>query len=240
MIGKRERITRNLKSVFHFNSLSLTTIIIRIHSFHIAAAAQRETKDTENEELLAQVAELDEAGTYVGGSQAHARKAENPMFDSNGMSEAVKHANKITSIYGVEITSINIISANPVDEVLTASLASGAVASAEALQAETAARGKAKALKISAEAEASKRLVLANCDAETEIIEAKSFAEAEKTKAEGKREAADLLSMNMVAVDLAKLDASSKAIKESDKFFFSEQPEYMKNIIMPVKAVAEI
>lgn len=53
---------------------------------------------------------------------------DNPRFDSEGMSEAVSHANQITSKFGVEIICFNIISANPVDDNLTASLATGAVA----------------------------------------------------------------------------------------------------------------
>jgi len=209
-------------------------------SFHIAAAAQREGQPTEvegSEEPVATVAEFEDVSSNSSGSAQHARKAENPMFDSNGMSDAVKHANRITSIYWVEITSINIISANPVNQVLTASLASGAVAAAEALQAETAARGQAKALKIEAEAQAEKEIVVAKAQAESKLIEASAFAKAEKKKAEGKKEAADLLSQNEVAVQLSKMALSSSALKSTDKFFFSEQPEYMKNVIMPMKVV---
>ena len=54
---------------------------------------------------------------------------------------SVEHANAVTSTFGVEILSINIISASPIDSTLTRALASGAVASAEALMAETTARG---------------------------------------------------------------------------------------------------
>ena len=75
------------------------------------------------------------------------------------MGSAVKMANAVTHSYGVEIMSINIISALPNDSALTKSLASGAVASAEALQAETAARGKANALKIQAEADAEQQRI---------------------------------------------------------------------------------
>ena len=77
---------------------------------------------------------------------------ENPLYDEEKMSSSVDHANKVTQTYGVEIMSINIISATPCDQALTRALASGAVASAEALQAETAARGKARAVAIEAEA----------------------------------------------------------------------------------------
>ena len=67
------------------------------------------------------------------------------------MGSAVEHANRVTRNYGVEVMSINIISATPVDSQLTRALATGAVASAEALQAETQARGQARAVAIAAE-----------------------------------------------------------------------------------------
>ena len=69
--------------------------------------------------------------------------------------------------------SINIISASPMDKQLTRSLAAGAVASAEALQAETAARGKARAVAIHAGAEASCAKISASGVAEAAIIKAK-------------------------------------------------------------------
>lgn len=69
--------------------------------------------------------------------------------------------------------SINIISASPMDKQLTRSLAAGAVASAEALQAETSARGKARAVAIHAGAEASCAKISASGVAEAAIIKAK-------------------------------------------------------------------
>merc|ERR1719231_289629 len=94
------------------------------------------------------------AGVPAGGSNADNADEEakgfsdNPLYDSEKMSTAVVMANRVTEAYGIKIMSINIISALPNDQALTKSLASGAVASAEALQAETAARGQANALKI--------------------------------------------------------------------------------------------
>lgn len=64
---------------------------------------------------------------------------------------AVNAANDVTSAYGVTILSINIISAVPADAALQNALAKGAVASAEAEQAETVARGRARAARILAE-----------------------------------------------------------------------------------------
>mmetsp|Transcript_39512 Transcript_39512/g.104284 ORF Transcript_39512/g.104284 Transcript_39512/m.104284 type:complete len:189 (-) Transcript_39512:464-1030(-) len=79
--------------------------------------------------------------------------------------------------YGVEIMSINVISATPCDKGLTSSLASGAVASAEALQAETAARGQANAVRIAAEAEAARVKIEAQGHGEAEVIKATAHAD---------------------------------------------------------------
>ena len=119
---------------------------------------------------------------------------DNPLYDTQKMGSAVTMANSVTTKYGVEIMSINIISALPNDKALTKSLASGAVASAEALQAETAARGQANALKIQAEADAEQSRISAKAHADGEIIKARGIAEAEKVKAEG-----DKIAMQMRA-----------------------------------------
>ena len=76
------------------------------------------------------------------------------------------------------------------DSQLTRALATGAVASAEALQAETQARGQARAVAIAAEAEAARTKIAAKGEAEAEVILAKGSAEAEKIKAEGSKSAA--------------------------------------------------
>ena len=66
-------------------------------------------------------------------------------------------------------------SANPVNKELTVALSSGAVASAEALQAETAARAKAKAQLIEVRTAAENRLKEAEAHAEAERIEAQGM-----------------------------------------------------------------
>merc|ERR1719262_1162135 len=103
-------------------------------------------------------------------------------------------ANEVTRSYGVEIMSINIISALPNDDALTKSLASGAVASAEALQAETAARGQANAIKIQSEADAETQRINAKAEADAELIKAQGLAEAERVRAEGTKAATILRS----------------------------------------------
>merc|ERR1711988_327132 len=100
-----------------------------------------------------------------------ATAALSPIFDGKRMASAVEAANAVTQTYGVTILSINIISAIPADRDLQQALAKGAVASAEAEQAETVARGEAKAVRIRAEGD----------------------ADAERIRAEGSRAAAELL-----------------------------------------------
>merc|ERR1719160_1793232 len=132
------------------------------------------------------------------------------------MSTAMEHANSTTMPYGVQIMSINILSAVPLDSQLTKALASGAVASAEALQAETAARGNAKAMRIEAEGAA-----------QAAVIKARSEAEAARLVAEGNKNAADLLSTSQVAVELAKMEKSAQMLGSQDKFFFGQEPAYL-------------
>jgi len=190
-------------------------------SFHVAAAAQRNMESAE-------AIPLDQIDRK---KQSH-KGTDNPMFNPEGMSEAVVHANLITSKFGVEICSINIISANPVDDQLTASLATGAVASAEALQAETQARGMAKAMKIEAEAKSITAKINAKASADATMIEAQAASDAEILRAEGSKQAAALLESSQVAVSLEKMRMSASALNKSDKFFFGQDPSYMKNILM--------
>merc|ERR1711998_178463 len=114
-----------------------------------------------------------------------------PIFDIARIASAVEAANTVTQTYGVTILSINIISAVPADQDLQQALAKGAVASADAERAETVAHGEAKAVRIRAEAD----------------------AEAERIRAEGARAAAELLSTNQVAVELAKISKVGDALQ---------------------------
>merc|ERR1719487_1941776 len=134
--------------------------------------------------------------------------------------------------YGVQIMSINILSAVPVDQQLTRALASGAVASAEALQAETAARGNAKAMRIEAEATAEKSRIEAEGLAQAAVIKARSEGEAARLVAEGSKQAADLLATSQVAVELAKMDKSAQMLGQQDKFFFGQEPAYLAKLVL--------
>jgi len=195
-------------------------------SFHVAAAAQASATTT--------------LGAPVNGTSIHS--GENPMFDLARMTSAVENANKVTSTYGIEIMSINIISANPIDSNLTRALASGAVASAEALQAETAARGNAKAaiidaearseaMRIDAETQALATKISSQASADAMLVEARAAAESERVRAEGSKEAADLLASNSVAVELAKMDKSGVMLGNNSKIILATEPAILSNVI---------
>merc|ERR1719408_970499 len=139
-------------------------------SFHMSAAAAGATNKPRTVEGYA----VEDGVAPIAGEK---KFVENPMYDIEKMGTSVEHANRVTRTYGVEIMSINIISATPCDAKLTASLASGAVASAEALQAETAARGKANAVRIAAEAEAARLKIEAEGQGEAEVIRANAHAD---------------------------------------------------------------
>ena len=139
-------------------------------SFHLAAAAQASA------ETGVGTVVNDDAHTGLPVA-AQVTSGDNPMFDLARMNSAVETANKVTMSYGIQIMSINIISAQPIDKNLTRALASGAVASAEALQAETSARGNAKATIIEAEARASAAKIEAEAAAQSTLINARAVAE---------------------------------------------------------------
>lgn len=132
-----------------------------------------------------------------------------PIFDAKRMHTAVETANSICDTYGVTILSINIIAANPADKALQVALAKGAVASAEAEQAETVARGAAKAAQIRAEGDAN----------------------AEKIRAEGARSAAETLSESKVAVNLATIAKTGEALDKKATFFFGADPTQMASVL---------
>jgi regulator of protease activity HflC (stomatin/prohibitin superfamily) len=202
-------------------------------TFHMSADNQRKNAASTQSAVP--------ADAVAGGMDGNEAKADipeatlgvdNPMFDSAKMYSAVEHANAVTRTYGVEVMSINIISATPVDTTLTRALASGAVASAEALMAETTARGNARAANIIAESEAECSTINASSKAESDVILANGAATAEIKRAEGAKSAADLLSQNQTAVELTKMDRSARMLKGGEKYFFGESPEMLSNIIL--------
>merc|ERR1712167_154560 len=88
-------------------------------SFHMSAAAAQAAG---REAPVAAATLVEETPQTVGAF------ADNPLYNLEKMGSAVEHANSVTRSYGIEIMSINIISAAPVDDALTKSLASDAAA----------------------------------------------------------------------------------------------------------------
>mmetsp|Transcript_14664 Transcript_14664/g.17852 ORF Transcript_14664/g.17852 Transcript_14664/m.17852 type:complete len:584 (+) Transcript_14664:56-1807(+) len=171
------------------------------------------------------------------------KEMSNPFFDGQGIESAVESANKITNQFGVDIISMNVISVTPADPNLTASLAMSAVSSAEALHAETQAMGMARSTKIEAEASAVARKITAESEANAVLIQAKAEAEAdilradgakaaEILRAEGAKQTSSLLETSKFAVTLETIKASSLAIKDTDKFFFGQDPNYLSNLVL--------
>lgn len=158
-------------------------------SFHVSAAQNSDRAAKAQAEARASAAAkieiLDPSTAEESLKEASAPEAiavddlwlENPLYNYRKMNSAMAHANTITATYGIEIISINIISAVPSDSALTKSLASGAVAAAESLVAETAARGQAAALMIAAAAESDAALLKAEGAKQSEIKKAEGEAE---------------------------------------------------------------
>lgn len=183
-------------------------------SFHMSAAAAGAV----NKRAVEGVAVESESK----GAASAKKFVENPMYDVDKMGTSVEHANRVTRTYGVEIISINIISAAPCDAKLTTSLASGAVASAEALQAETAARGKANAVRIAAEAEAARLKIEASGQGEAEVIKASAHADS-------------IRSVAAALADKGGTAAMSQHIAEKYIEQLSEMSKHSKMMIVPEK-----
>jgi len=196
----------------------------------------------------------------------------------------VSHANAATTRYGVEVLSINIISAAPADASLIQSLAKGAVAAAEAppslttphtpytplhslhartrpytplfeavqtqqpltppytpsppshaltrpytplpeavqaQQLETTARGRAKAATIDARGGAEALQISASADASADV-----------TRAEGSKRAAELLNEQPVAVQLATIGATGKALEGArSSLIFGSDPGRVSSLL---------
>lgn len=170
-------------------------------------------------------------------ASAPAMFMENPLYDTVKMESAMEHANKTTHQYGVHIMSINIISASPLDTNLTKSLASGAVATAEALQMETAAKGRANAAIIDAEADSSSRLIDADARAAAVIKQAEAAKTAAILKATGEAEAIRLVA-NAIS------DNGKEAVQQrlAEQYIDSvmEMSSKANMVIVPNTSVADI
>lgn len=110
--------------------------------------------------------------------------------------------------------------------------APGAVAAADALQAETMARGLARSVKIEAEASSQQRRIEAEGVANAQIIRAKGDADATYLTATGNLQSAQEIEGSSVAVELEKMKRSSKMLQDGEKMFFSSEPNLLNNIVL--------
>merc|ERR1719230_2411216 len=150
-------------------------------------------------------------GKQPSEDAAPSHEADNLLFNVDKLNDAVTHANDMTCRYGVEVLSINIISAKPAHNELMQSLAKGAVAAAEAQQLETTARGRARAA----------------------TIMAKGDADAEVTRAEGSKTAATLLQQEPVAVQLAYIASTGEALSKSgSSLILGNDPSSMGSMLL--------
>jgi len=188
-----------------------------------AAAMNQRSKDSNVAYSLAASQPSDTPDLLSDTISAQPTTTEFTLYDKDKLADAVSHANEITGSYGVEIIAINIISAIPADGKLQESLAAGAVAAAEAQMMETTAQGKSRAMKIEAAALAEKTMIIAKADADADVL-----------RAQGAKEAADLLSENAVSVDLAKIDRTGTALAGNGNhstFFFGANPQDLKSLM---------
>merc|ERR1711988_48299 len=144
---------------------------------------------------------VSQPGSSMGGMEN--------LYDVTKLQNAVEHANSICNRYGVNIISINIISAVPLDKRLQEALAKGAVAAAEAEQAEVAASGNARAL-----------LIKSQSEAEAQLVAAKADAESARIRASGETDAARTLETSDIAVELARIAKCGEATSDKATFFF--------------------
>merc|ERR1719159_1564336 len=192
-------------------------------SFHMSAAAAGATNKPRTVEGYA-------VEDGVAPSAGEKKFVENPMYDIEKMGTSVEHANRVTRTYGVEIMSINIISATPCDAKLTTSLASGAVASAEALQAETAARGKANAVRIAAEAGAARIKIEAEGLGEAEVIKANAHADGLRSVAAALNEKGGAVAMGQHIAERY-VDQLAEMAKSSNMVIVPEKPTDINGVL---------
>merc|ERR1719502_1770397 len=205
--GKESEVTINTikklrEDVLKQAEASLSALIGKVNfSDTFAAATIMQTGVSPTPVVLGADPELSASTAAAAASSASAsapapaaaNETENLLFNVDKLNDAVTHANDMTKRYGVEILSINIISAKPAHNELMQSLAKGAVAAAEAQQLEITARGRAKAA----------------------TIMAKGDADAEVTRAEGSKSAAQLLQTEPVAVQLAYINSTGEAMAKA-------------------------
>jgi regulator of protease activity HflC (stomatin/prohibitin superfamily) len=200
-------------------SLSFFIGTINFSDSMAAAAMNQRTKESQSQRVP-----IIQAESFLNAPEApDAVFEEFNLYNNEKLHDAVVHANEVTERYGVEIISINIISAIPKDTKLQASLAAGAVAAAEAQMMETSAQGRSRAMRIEAVATAKQTMILAQASADADVV-----------RAEGAKKAADLLATNPVSVELSKIRTTGEALAGSGNhtsFFFGADPKDVSTLL---------
>lgn len=142
------------------------------------------------------------------------------LYDDERMDTCVRHANATAVQYGVQIVSINIVSATPADKHLAIELAQGALAAATSEQTETEAHAKAAAASIRNAADNDNKILRAECKAQCEVI-----------KAEGEKEAADLVASSALACELQRLTALKPILADKTSYFFGSDPGNLSTLM---------
>jgi regulator of protease activity HflC (stomatin/prohibitin superfamily) len=202
----REDVHRQVRS-------SLATFAGSIR-YGLSDGATQISQKTSGEAVLPSVPSEKHVSLDGSESDDFANEGRAALFNSDHLKNSVEHANEICQRYGVQVLSINLISATPSDRQLLEALSQGAVASVAAQQTHTAAKAKAQAT-----------LIQASAEAEATMVKARGEAEAEKLRAEGSLSAAKSLEGSNVAVALSRIRTTGTALGEgkANSFFFGLQ-----------------
>jgi len=212
-----EDITKLREDVLKQCTASLSAFVGSIRysdSVHVSAA-------TASPDVVSAQKSSDGSSLGQPGAGGQGMAGAGMLFDKGKLRSAVSHANDVCSRYGVEIISINIISAFPKDSKLVEALAAGAVAAAEAEQAETAAEGAARALMIRTKAEADAKRIAAEAEADSDRI-----------RADGSKDAGNKIQESGVAHELALIQKTGEALSDKQSFFFGASgPNHLPAIL---------
>lgn len=176
--------------------------------------------------------DADQALANPPDSQKETKLSRQALWDPEQLESAANDANQICHRYGVDILSINLISAQPADQNLREIMSRGAVATVSAEERTKAAKAEANAAVITAQTQAAEAqananamLIKARSHAEALEIGAKADADAERIRAEGSKDAGKLMEDSAVAVALQKLKIAYAPFqeKESNSYFFGVQ-----------------
>lgn len=165
------------------------------------------------------------------------------IFDEQRLNDLLDDVNRKIEEFGVEVLEVSVIAVNNCEEENSKSaFALGAMSSVESLHIHAKAIETANATKIEAEAKAVARTIQAKSEAESLIIKVKADAAAsikrsegekvaELIRAEGSKEVAKILATSKLAERLEIIKVSASAIKDTDKFFFGKEPQYISNLV---------